>query len=105
MELPATAYNGEDDQGVACVSLFRAVLDRALDDALLTDSPPAHKAIKERAVRWLEGTSSDYYFICQMAMLNPKWVKEQSDAYLTARRTGVELGKYERIENFGDETG
>lgn len=103
MEMPEAAYNGEDDQGVACVSLYRAVLDRAVDDVLLSDVPASNIPIRDRAERWLQGGGPDFRFICTLAGLDPRWVKEQADAYITARRAGVELGKYPGDTDWGDE--
>lgn len=91
MELPQAAYD-ETDQGVASVSLWRAVLDRAVDDTLL---PPHRTTLIEQAEAWLNGQDKDFQLICYLAMLEPKFVHEQAKNYIATQRANKRSTKRE----------
>lgn len=91
MELPQAAYD-ETDQGVASVSLWRAVLDRAVDDALL---PPNRATLIEQAEAWFDGQDKDFQLVCYLAMLEPRFVHEQAKNYIATQRTGRRITERE----------
>lgn len=93
MELPQAAYDATD-QGVAAVSLWRAVIDRAIDDALL---PPSRTALIEQAEAWLGGNGKDFQLICYLAMLEPKFVREQAQNYIATQRANNRSTKREGV--------
>lgn len=87
MELPKAAYS-EDDQGVACVTLWRCVLDRFLDDATYPEEAIKTKSravLKQQALEWL-ADSEGFREVCYLAMLDHKWAFDQVNNYVQAQR-------------------
>ena len=86
MELPKAAYS-EDDQGVACVTLWRSVLDRHLLDAIANTEKGnvlvrrARTILKEQAREWLNN-SEGFREVCYLAMLDHKWALDQVNNYV-----------------------
>ena len=77
MELPETIPES-DEETAHCVRLWRAVLDQAINDALIPDwSDEDSLMARGRAATWLNGRSQDLWDVCHLAMLEPAWAKEQ----------------------------
>ena len=94
----------EDKETKAMISLWRAVITQALQDAG-SDSRKFYSIIERRKSRqWLKGKSRSFFEICALADMNPEYVINQ--AQLAIRRNckwrndlkdGVLLNKLQKV--------
>lgn len=79
-ESDCSSLFGSDDNHSATgeIALWRAVITQALMDAGSESRKSEHKYEKAQAIAWLNSRNKDYYFVCEMADMDPEYVREQS---------------------------
>lgn len=90
MEMPETIQS-DDVQTARCVKLWRAVIDEAILDAANTGETV-----------WIEGRTRNFFDVCDLAMLEPEWVRQQIKKYIDAKiaeRSGTMVDSVGRGES------
>ena len=66
--------------------LWRAVINTALEDVMITNQNRTESVLKGAAHDWFTSNSDDFEFVCLNADLDPKYVRKR---YLDAMEKGV----------------
>lgn len=75
----AKEFNTEEsDELSPYIALWKAVITQALMDAGNNFKKKEYKTIKARAISWLDGKSDDFKDVCEMAGLEPEYIRKKS---------------------------
>jgi hypothetical protein len=79
-------YLNDDQQGLLGeVSMWRAVIIRALEDLRLPLSNKRYKIWNKQALRWFSETNEDFLIICDYAQLSPHHVLNIAKHYTNSQ--------------------
>ncbi len=74
------------------VNLWRAVLDQALNDALLNPETTQDKIAKDKAIHWIKYNHL-FETVCTWALLDPKLVRTALLDFIDGRRPLPDFGR------------
>jgi len=67
------------------IKLWRAVIERALEDLSLPKSNKRYCLWQKRALDWLSSTNPEFLIVCQYAMVRPQHILKIADKILNRK--------------------
>jgi hypothetical protein len=71
-----------NNETLACVRLFQAVINQALMDAHLNGQRGEDTAARKNARAWLRGTNREFIEVCMLAGFDPSVIRSKAKAHM-----------------------